>query len=127
MEPVTLESLAERIEALERALHLRSPVPGRDDWQRAVGMFAGSEFMKRVDEEGRRIRESERTFTQQEPNSTLRPPTSQEVEYSAKVKSASSLEELFAIMETAPPLPDDYDLCAALNANRKETGERPVW
>lgn len=45
MEPVTLESLAQRGDALERALRI-SPTPGNDDWQRVVGMFAGSDFMK---------------------------------------------------------------------------------
>jgi hypothetical protein len=60
MSELTLESLARRVEALERALCLRPHPPGKDDWQRVVGMFAGSDFMKQVDEEGRKIREAER-------------------------------------------------------------------
>ena len=31
---------------------------------------------------------------------------------------------VYAVMATAPPLPDGYDLCQALNANQKATGER---
>ncbi len=30
------------------------------DWRSAVGMFAGDEVMKRIDEAGRRIREADR-------------------------------------------------------------------
>ena len=30
------------------------------DWRRAVGMFAGDELMKEIDEEGRKIREADR-------------------------------------------------------------------
>lgn len=65
MNELTLESLAQRVEALERALRLQPP-PGQDDWRRVVGMFAGSDFMKQVDEEGRKIREAERPQSQQE-------------------------------------------------------------
>jgi hypothetical protein len=67
MSELTLESLAQRVEALERALRILIPSPGKDDWQRVVGMFAGSDFMRQVDEEGRRIREAERAQAQQEP------------------------------------------------------------
>jgi hypothetical protein len=66
MNELTLESLARRVEALERALRIQPASPGRDDWQRVVGMFAGSDFMKQVDEEGRKIREAERAQAQQE-------------------------------------------------------------
>jgi hypothetical protein len=30
------------------------------DWRKAVGMFAGDEFMKKIFEQGRKIRETER-------------------------------------------------------------------
>lgn len=66
MNELTLESLAQRVAALERALRLQPPAPGRDDWRRVVGMFAGSDFMKQVDEEGRKIREAERAQAAQE-------------------------------------------------------------
>ncbi len=60
MADLTLESLAKRIEALESALAVGTPSRTSKDWRKAVGMFAGSELMKLVDEEGQRIREAER-------------------------------------------------------------------
>ncbi len=54
------------MEALERALDLKPDLTGKDAWRRVVGMFAGSEFMRQVDEEGRKIREAERAEAQQE-------------------------------------------------------------
>ena len=67
MSELTLEALARRIEALERVVQLQPQVPGRDDWQRVVGMFAGSQFMRQVDEEGRKLREAERAAAAAEP------------------------------------------------------------
>jgi hypothetical protein len=67
MSEVTLESLAQRVEALERALDMKPPLTGKNAWYRVVGMFAGSDFMRQVDEEGRKIRETERVRAQQEP------------------------------------------------------------
>lgn len=67
MNDLTLETLAQRVEALERALRFQPPSPGKDDWRRVIGMFAGSDFMKQVDEEGRKLREAERAQAQQEP------------------------------------------------------------
>jgi hypothetical protein len=66
MKEVTLESLARRVEAIERALDLKPLVTDKNAWHRAVGMFDGSEFMRQVDEEGRKIREAERAQAQQE-------------------------------------------------------------
>ncbi len=66
MNEITLESLAQRVEALEHALAVRPVPPDKKDWQRVVGMFAGSDFMKQVDEEGRKIREAERVQAQEE-------------------------------------------------------------
>jgi hypothetical protein len=66
MNDITLESLARRVEALEQALAVKTPSPTRKDWQRVVGMFAGCDFMNQVDEEGRKIREAERTLAQGE-------------------------------------------------------------
>jgi hypothetical protein len=58
MNELTLEGLAKRVEALERALQAR---PSRQkDWRRVVGMFGDSEFSRQVDAEGRAIREAER-------------------------------------------------------------------
>ena len=58
MAEVTLESLAKRIEAIERRLAERD-IPA-NDWRRSYGMFEGSEFMKRVDEGVAAMREAER-------------------------------------------------------------------
>ena len=58
MNEVTLESLARRVEALERLV--AQGTPRTKDWRRVVGMFGDSEFMRRVDAEGTAIREAER-------------------------------------------------------------------
>jgi hypothetical protein len=65
MDQLTLESLARRVEALERAVGIKTEISDKEGWQRVVGMFAGSDFMKQVDEEGRKIREAERAQAQQ--------------------------------------------------------------
>jgi hypothetical protein len=64
MADLTLESLDPRIDALERALDLRSPSVRSNDWRRVVGMFGESELMRRVDAEGQAIREAERVEAQ---------------------------------------------------------------
>jgi hypothetical protein len=60
MNDLTLESLAKRVEALEKVMATKEPNPSRKDWRKVVGMFRDSEFMRRVDEECMRIREAER-------------------------------------------------------------------
>ncbi len=57
------------------------------------------------------------------PGRQLRPPTAAEEDYARRLKAARSLDEMLAAVATAPPLPDGYDLCEALNANRRATGE----
>jgi predicted DNA-binding antitoxin AbrB/MazE fold protein len=57
----------------------------------------------------------------------IRPPTLEEADYERRVKAARTLEELYAVMATAPPLPEWYDLVEALNANRRATGERLLF
>jgi hypothetical protein len=69
MAEATLESLVKRIEALEAALAAGTPAKASPGWRKAVGMFAGNEFMKQVDEEGRRIREAEREDARREAES----------------------------------------------------------
>jgi hypothetical protein len=59
MTELTLESLACRVAALERLVQNLPPPPAKD-WRAAVGMFAGSEFMKEVDAAGQVIREEDR-------------------------------------------------------------------
>jgi hypothetical protein len=56
----TLESLAQRVEALEIALRTQLPSRSPKDWRRVIGMFRDSEFMRAVDEECERMREAER-------------------------------------------------------------------
>jgi hypothetical protein len=58
MNELTLETLAKRVEALERALQTRPVRP--KDWRRVAGSFGDSEFSRQVDAEGRAIREAER-------------------------------------------------------------------
>lgn len=65
MSELTLESLARRVEILEHCVAEKPPRP--DDWRRVVGMFADSEFMRQVDDEGRKIREAERSAAWREP------------------------------------------------------------
>ena len=60
MSDLTLESLARRVEALEKAVALKGPGPVRKDWRTVVGVFGDSEFMREVDEECTRMREAER-------------------------------------------------------------------
>jgi predicted DNA-binding antitoxin AbrB/MazE fold protein len=54
-------------------------------------------------------------------------PNPAEDEYARRIREAKSLEEMYAIMATAAPLPEGYDLTEALNANRKATGERSLF
>ena len=60
MSELTLEALAKRVEALEKALANNGASHGRKDWRKVVGMFRDSEFMREVDEECQRMREAER-------------------------------------------------------------------
>ena len=57
---VVLESLAERVEALEKVIATKESDQSRKDWRKVVGMFRDSEFMRKVDEECMRVREAER-------------------------------------------------------------------
>ena len=62
MTPVTLESLADRVEVLEKELLSvkAQQAPPKKDWRRVVGISAGSEFAHRVIAETLAIRERER-------------------------------------------------------------------
>ena len=56
----TIESLAQRIEKLERELAmLRGVIPPTRDFRSVVGMFRGSDFMKQVDAEIEALRAAE--------------------------------------------------------------------
>jgi hypothetical protein len=49
-----LESLAKRVEALEKVIATKGPDQSRKGWRKVVGIFRGSEFMRHVDEEYQR-------------------------------------------------------------------------
>jgi hypothetical protein len=66
MNPITLESLAQRVEALERALAAKSQNHAPKDWRKVVGMFRDSDFMRDVDDECQRMREAEREAARRE-------------------------------------------------------------
>lgn len=65
MAELTLESLAKRVEELERKLAEQQAAP--KDWRLAAGFFTGNEFSKLVDEEGRKIRQADRDAVVPEP------------------------------------------------------------
>ena len=65
MQKLTLESLARRLEEVERRLNEKE-VSSAKDWRVAAGIFTGREFSKIVDEEGRKIREADREAARQE-------------------------------------------------------------
>ena len=62
MTDLTLETLAKRVEALEKQMAERSAAPVANlDWLKVVGMFdADPAFMQQVIAEGQAIREAER-------------------------------------------------------------------
>ena len=67
MSQITLEAIAKRLTALEAAVNeIRQYQPKgacAKDWRRVIGMFAGDEVMKQIDEAGRQIREAEQPET----------------------------------------------------------------
>jgi hypothetical protein len=67
MSSITLENLEQRLTALEKEVAQlrqdRQPRPPFKDWRQAVGLFPGNDFMKRIDEAGREIREADRQET----------------------------------------------------------------
>ena len=63
MSPATIEDRVTRLEQLmDQVLPNKLPPsqPGRDDWQRTFGMFAGDPVMREIIEAGRHIREQDR-------------------------------------------------------------------
>ncbi len=64
MSKLTLESLSERVAALEKVVaEIRQGQSNgfrQTNWRRALGMFAGNELMKQIDELGRQVREADR-------------------------------------------------------------------
>lgn len=66
MAELTLESLAKRVEALEKAVATQGPNHSAKNWRKVVSMFHDSEFMRAVDEECQRAREAEREEARRE-------------------------------------------------------------
>ncbi len=63
MSQATIEERVTRLEQLIDQLLQEKAAgtqPGRDDWQKTFGMFAGDPVMKEIIEAGRRIREEDR-------------------------------------------------------------------
>jgi tetrahydromethanopterin S-methyltransferase subunit B len=63
MSQATIEERVTRLEQLVDQLLQANPVaaqPGRDDWQKTFGLFAGDPVMEEIIEAGRRIREEDR-------------------------------------------------------------------
>ena len=57
-------TLEERVAALEsRVEQLARGAQRQKDWRRTLGMFAGDELMKKINAEGRKIREADRQAT----------------------------------------------------------------
>jgi hypothetical protein len=65
MSELTLESLARRLEEVERRLN-EKVTNSVKDWRTAAGMFTGREFSKIIDEEARKIREADREEARRE-------------------------------------------------------------
>ena len=68
MKKTTLESLENRVEALEKSLAQvvqAPPQPGKfKDWRKAVGKFKRTEISEEVDAAGRKYREADRRKAQ---------------------------------------------------------------
>ena len=67
MNEPTLESLAQRIDAIERELRTQRSTESNKDWRRVVGIAGDSDWMRQIDDEGRKIREAEREEARREP------------------------------------------------------------
>ena len=67
MNEPTLESLALRIDALERELRIHRSTESDKDWRRVVGIAGDSDLMRQIDDEGRKVRDAEREEARREP------------------------------------------------------------
>src|SRR5258707_1088423 len=98
MNELSLESLAQRIEALERAIKMTPPAT-------------------------QQLKESSRNETPEVVETAT--PSLTEDEAARRIKAAKSLEEAFGILRAAPPWPDDYDILKALADNRRWSAGLP--
>lgn len=55
-----LERLEQIVEELRRHVSRKPGQPGRDDWRRTIGMFAGDPIAKEIIDEALAIREEQR-------------------------------------------------------------------
>jgi len=60
----------------------------------------------------------------QTPLKPLRPRTPEEEEFERRLKASKTLEEAFAVMDTAPQSAEDFDVVKAMNETRRLTGFR---
>ena len=67
MNEPTLESLAQRVDALERELRSQRAPGTKRDWRRVVGIAGDSELIRQSDDERRKIREAEREDARRDP------------------------------------------------------------
>lgn len=59
---MTSSTLERRVARLEEIVAcLQNGTRREKDWRRTIGMFAGDEVMKQIEEEGRKVREADRT------------------------------------------------------------------
>jgi predicted DNA-binding antitoxin AbrB/MazE fold protein len=59
------------------------------------------------------------------PGPRLREPTLAEEDYARRIRAAKSLQEMFAVMATAPLAPEDeFDIVKEINQSRQLTGFR---
>lgn len=61
MPELTLETLAARLEAVEKQLAAEHADPRKKDWRRVAGKFTGNEYQKLIDDEGAAIRKAQCT------------------------------------------------------------------
>jgi hypothetical protein len=66
MPELTLESLAKRIEALEKKLAEGAGAPGKNDWRKVVGISEDNEFTRQMQAEIEANREAERRAAQED-------------------------------------------------------------
>lgn len=58
--PISNPPLEQRVADLESKVAELLSGSDRRDWRRSIGMFAGDDLMKQIDEEGRKFREEDR-------------------------------------------------------------------
>ena len=65
MPDLTLETLAKRVEELERKL-ARQDATAAKDWRQAAGMFADTKLSRQIDQQAEKVREADRAAARSE-------------------------------------------------------------